>query len=862
MSDQPRLASTALGPKWVAGGRAEPFVALVLYACLAAVLLFDVRWIADDRSGNPTAIIVLVAVVAGWTLRVRWAAPVWLLSVGVCAAGVASGSVLPLNAVAISFGAVAAGIGSHAGSTALRDSLVVRDRQINLIRRASALVSGPSTLPAILEEVLQGTVEVLAGLPDGGEVGAAVLALEDQRTRLVSTVGTSPVAAAGLDDRSGGAGAKLAEVLRSPRPAVIDDSGRAALARIDASGRPWGVLVAGRSGGPRFTQQELALVRSIADLAGVAVASRQRAGDLEHLRDRLQVTLDLAVGIGASLDPADVAAGIVRRAGAALHADRVTLARVRGEETELVAVHDEDRGGPREWTGDSVPTELLLAQPAVRRALEERTPATGGTLVRGPSDERYRDEMADVRAVLAMPLIGRGELVGILVLSRRREAPFTDDDVATISQFGSVAVLALMNAWAHAELEQGRRSVDETARQLRVAVEAAQDVGFETELDQVTRRLLVRAAQAVGADHGAIGLIEDDHLIVEADWPDPGEPRRGPRTMSLAGVPGLLETLSAGQPFLHSSPAGDAAARHLLQYPLMAGGQLVGVMTLSRGAAGPFDDGELHALQQLTSLTALTLRSARLIVQARGLGQAKSEFLNMAAHELRTPLAVVRGYLSMMADGTLDVPEPTRRNVVVLLCQKMDELSAMVEKILTAAQIQAGGVQLKRQVFDLRDAIRAAIERARARAEQAGVELWCQPLPDPVRVDAVRTSVGRILDNVIANAITYGNRLPVRLSVEIGPDVVVRVEDQGLGMSPEQQARLFEPFFRVDQPSVQGQAGAGLGLAVSRRLAELSGGSLDLEWSQVGAGSTFALRLPAAIEPAERIGDRAPTGRS
>jgi two-component system, OmpR family, sensor histidine kinase MtrB len=119
-------------------------------------------------------------------------------------------------------------------------------------------------------------------------------------------------------------------------------------------------------------------------------------------------------------------------------------------------------------------------------------------------------------------------------------------------------------------------------------------------------------------------------------------------------------------------------------------------------------------------------------------------------------------------------------------------------------------------------------------------------------VEAVRISVGRILDNLIGNAITYGNGLPVRLTVDIDDDVLVRIEDQGIGMSSDQAARLFEPFFRVDQPALQGQAGAGLGLAISRRLAELSGGSLELEWTQEGAGSTFVLRLPATSDAAER----------
>jgi signal transduction histidine kinase len=832
----------------VAGPAAEPFVAGALCACLLALLAFDLQNSSLSRSGHPTALVILVALAAGWTLSARWAAPVWVLCAAVCGAVVVAGTVLALNGIAITAAALGAAAGGHAGSTAYRRSLRLVDRQISLIRRAAAVVSGPSNLPAMLEEVLRATVELLGGPADGRDPGAAVLALEGGRAKLVSAVGRDPAPDLKLSDPADRAGAALlAEALRGQDPAVTDGSGRFGLARVEAAGGPWGVLVAGRPAGARFSERDLVLLRAIADLAGVAVDSAARAGDLDRLRERLQGTLDLAAEVGSSLDPADVTRGVLRRACEALDADRAMLARVRGEEAELVAAQERHGGEGTRGPGGCFPTARLRAQPVLRLAMERLTPAAGGPPVAAEIPERYLAEIGDIRTVLAAPLVGNGELVGVLALGRRREAPFTADDLATAGQFGSISVLALMNSWAHAELERGRRSVDETARQLRVAVEAAKDVGFEIELDKVTRRLLVRAAEAVGADRGSIGRIDGDQVIVEADWPESGASRPGARTMSLAGVSGLLDRLRAGEPIQQTTAAaGDSPARHWLQCPLLAGGELVGVMNLSRGGDEPFGEADLHGLQQLTSLTALNLRSARLLAQARGLGQAKSEFLNMAAHELRTPLAVVRGYLSMMADGTLEVPEKTRNNVVVLLCQKTDELSAMVEQILTAAQIQAGGVQLQRHVFDLRDVLTAAVERARPRAEQVGIELWCQPLPDAVPVEAVRVSVGRILDNLIGNAVTYGNLLPVRVSVETDEEVLVRVEDQGLGISPEQQERLFEPFFRVDQPAVQGLAGTGLGLAVSRRLAELSGGSLELEWTQPGSGSSFVLRLPAA----------------
>ncbi|TMC08571.1 MAG: GAF domain-containing sensor histidine kinase [Chloroflexi bacterium] len=688
MSDSARRTwPVALLPKAPAGGWAEPLVGVLLVAGIGLVLAFDLRSPDANAMGNPTAIVIVGAAVAGWALRLRWAVPVWLLSAGVGVAGALAGVVLPLNALAIAAGSIVAGVASHVGGTTLRDSLAALDRQIHLIRRASALVSGSSDPPAMLDELLLATVEILGRQGAGDDLGAAALELGDAGTRVVAAAGASPVPGPRLEDPAdaGGTGL-LGRAVRSARRTVTDASGRVALARIDAAGQPWGVLVAGRRHG-RFTRREVLLLEAVAELAGVAIDTRRHA----------------------------------------------------------------------------------------------------------------------------------------------------------------------------AELERERRSAAETARQLRLAVEAAKDVGFEVELDEVTRRLLARAVQAVGAERGSIGRIDGDRLIVEADWSASAEPGPAGRMMSLAGVPGLLDTLRAGHAFQQSTGAeGTGAARHVLQCPLLAGGELVGVMALSRGAAGPFDRGELEALQQLTSLTALTLRSARHLAVARNLGQAKSEFLNMAAHELRTPLAVVRGYLSMMADGTLDVSDTTRQSVVGVLCQKTDELSAMIEQILGAVQIQAGRVPVERHVFDLREAIAEALDRARPRAAQAGVELWSAPLPEPVWVDAAWTSVLRILDNLIGNAITYGNQLPVRLTVDAGADVLVRVEDQGLGIAADQQERLFEPFFRVDQPSVQGPAGAGLGLAVSRQLAELSGGSLELEWSQPGAGSTFALRLPAPVEPALQAWQRAP----
>ncbi len=244
------------------------------------------------------------------------------------------------------------------------------------------------------------------------------------------------------------------------------------------------------------------------------------------------------------------------------------------------------------------------------------------------------------------------------------------------------------------------------------------------------------------------------------------------------------------------------------------------------------------------SLAALILRNARLLSQARELSRDKSEFLNMAAHELRTPLAVISGYVSLMEDETFEVPETTRREAVVVLRQKTDELAELVENLIAAARLQARSVHVVTDAFDLRDEVTAAVHRAAPRALLRQAELLYRPATAPMVVDADRQTVGRILDNLLNNALSYGRGNPVRVRVDSETDAVVRVEDQGIGVDAEHGARIFEPFYRVQGPLVGREGGTGLGLAISRQLAQLNGGSLSLEWSQPDVGSIFALRLP------------------
>jgi signal transduction histidine kinase len=316
----------------------------------------------------------------------------------------------------------------------------------------------------------------------------------------------------------------------------------------------------------------------------------------------------------------------------------------------------------------------------------------------------------------------------------------------------------------------------------------------------------------------------------------------------------LLSSVPEGYVRVRSS-LGETAPANVVVLPAMFEGRLKGVLELA--SLQPFSSTSLDFLDQMMESVGIVLntievnmrteellkQSQRLFAEAQEASRSKSAFLSMAAHELRTPLSVVIGYLSMLHDGSL--PPDRWQGALRVLVQKARELNSLVNDLLLAARIEGGTVPTEVTVLDLREVTRSAIGRAEARATLVRAEINFEEPTTPVLVKADREQLGRIVDNLINNALTYTTGAPwVRIAVTDGEQPSLTVEDRGIGIALEHRERVFERFFRVDDPSVGPQPGTGLGLYISRELAERHGGSLVLDRSEPGLGSIFILRLP------------------
>src|SRR5467141_1278207 len=318
----------------------------------------------------------------------------------------------------------------------------------------------------------------------------------------------------------------------------------------------------------------------------------------------------------------------------------------------------------------------------------------------------------------------------------------------------------------------------------------------------------------------------------------------------------LLTTVPAGYIGIRSG-LGEAAPNSIVVLPVLFEGRVKAVVELA--SVQPFNETHLDFLDQLTDGIGVVLntieanmrteellkQSQILFAEAQEASKSKSAFLSMAAHELRTPLSVITGYLSMLQDGS--IPPHKAEQPLRVLMGKATELNSIVDDLLTSARIEGGTVPTDAKTLDLREMARQAMGRAEARAGLLRAEMSYSEPDEPVAVNADREQLARIIDNLINNALTYSAGRPwVRLTVvnDEGPALVV--EDHGVGIPGDKHDKIFERFFRIDDPGLGPQPGTGLGLSISRELAARHGGSLSLEQSEVGRGSTFVVRLPAA----------------
>jgi signal transduction histidine kinase len=565
----------------------------------------------------------------------------------------------------------------------------------------------------------------------------------------------------------------------------------------------------------------------------------------QDLRELIQIALDVA----GSLDPREVIARILERGTQAVQADRATLSSLIDDQVVIEATYG--RAGELTWVGQRYSLDYFAGQPLVQKAIDTLQPTFGGRLAVDKAAPEFRQALSNVRQVAVVPLVHGRKAVGMLVFSRYEDRAFTPADLTALTLLGTISGLALRNARLFEEGKAARERADEAVARLRDAAAAAEDVASQVQLDAVLRRLLQRAGESVHADGTSLARLEGAEMVIESTPTGELVGTRWPLMPKvLAGVSkGRAVELTAAE--YTGAPEGLESVvqpyRRFLVAPLAVGGETIGLLAMGRKTDEPFDPAAVQSLQQFSTLGALLLRNARLIARAQVAEQAKSEFMSIAVHELRAPLTVASGYLAMALEGAFGELPPALRDVLATAQGKTEEAKVLADELLTVARLEGKVLTSNAEPLSITGALQEAVARAGPRAGLVNATIKIEPGDDST-VLADRAMLGKILDNLLNNALTYSDHPPtIRMQARRDSDqLAITVTDDGNGISAADQPRIFERFARGTDRFSREKPGSGLGLYLSRGLAEQMDGSLQLQTSQPGKGSTFVLRLPLA----------------
>jgi signal transduction histidine kinase len=398
--------------------------------------------------------------------------------------------------------------------------------------------------------------------------------------------------------------------------------------------------------------------------------------------------------------------------------------------------------------------------------------------------------------------------------------------------------------------------------QLRTLVTITAQINAGLTLDEVLNQVYESFRSVIPYDRIGFSLLEEDGEIVRARWARSDAPEvKLPigYSASLAGS-SLQQIVETGQPrilndleaYLQEHPDSSSTRlivaegmRSSLTCPLVAMGKPIGFMFFSSMQPNTYRDAHVELFLQIAGQLAVIVEKGRLYQQLVELNQLKNKFLGIAAHDLRSPIGVVKSYTQLFLNGYLGEVPDDQRAILERMDKGCETMLTLINDLLDVSAIEAGHLELKPRRVDLAAFVRDCHAAHVLLAKAKNIELILDLEPDLPDVTMDPDRINQVMNNLITNAIKYsysGTVVTLRARRE-GDEVAISVQDQGQGIPPGEISKLFTDFGRTSVRPTGGEKSIGLGLAIVKRMVEAHRGRIGVE-SQVGAGSTFTFTLP------------------
>ena len=496
-------------------------------------------------------------------------------------------------------------------------------------------------------------------------------------------------------------------------------------------------------------------------------------------------------------------------------------------------------------------------------------------------------EMAEgegLRAYAGLPLLVGEKCVGVLDLKRRSAGAFSAEELALLTSLADHAAIAIANTRLY---QEARRR----AERLTAMAAVARTLTSSLEERAVFECIVRAAVELLGGDMACLWVYDEARALLRVaagagapDFPLPPQDTFAPGeglvgTVFAERAPRVVVDPQREPAYAQRAWAAAAGVRAAAAVPVLMGERALGVLSVVFRKPPDLGAEELDLLSSFANQAAVAMENARLYqhlknysagleekvrertaaleaanLQLTEANRLKSAFLANMSHELRTPLNSIIGFSEVLEDGTFGPLTERQRLYVQNILRSGQHLLSLITDILDLSKIEAGKMELRLSRVPVGEALAEAVEVIRGQALGKSITLALEADASLPVLTADPGKFRQICYNLLSNAVKFtpdGGRVSVAaraVSLEGPrgpvPAVEVEVADTGIGIEAADQERIFREFEQVDGSYARKYPGTGLGLALTRKLVELHGGTVRVESAGSGCGSTFRVRLP------------------
>ncbi len=484
--------------------------------------------------------------------------------------------------------------------------------------------------------------------------------------------------------------------------------------------------------------------------------------------------------------------------------------------------------------------EFKYSRTVANQVLDSGTPVVTTNAAEDPRFAGQASIIAQsLRSIMATPLRARGNVIGVVYVDSRALAGlFGDDDLAALDAFAAQAAVAIDNAILFSETDQQLAMRVNELTQLR---RIDKQLNETLDADKAMLYTLEWAARLSNASGGYLGLLEGEPARVRT-LHRIGTTEDGKYAQSLDLLyPQSMQVVESGKAFL-----GEDSGEAVLIVPVRREQKVIGVVVLKRKGEDLFTDDQRDIVERVIARAAVAIENARLYAAVQAADRAKSEFVGIVAHDLKSPMTSILGYADLtLIQGNLS---DRQRQFLERIHNTVKRMEILVSDLADISRIESGHFfmeEIRVKVADVVQALKDSMQPQINEHKHTYHEKIEADLPD-LKTDYYRLL--QVLTNLVSNAVKYtpenGTITLTLRRINDGKRVEFSVSDTGIGLSKENVMMLGTKFWRAEDEFTRGQPGTGLGFAITRSLVEQMGSKITIE-SEIGKGSTFTFSVAA-----------------